>query len=402
MLGFLNKSKSGLPVAIDIGASTMKVLQLKEEDEGIKLNKVGIAPTPYGTIKDGVITDPKPIAQLLQKLLAANQIKERSCISSFPGQQIMVRLVKLPPMAEDEAKQAVMYQVEKYIPFPLETVILDIHSLGEVVEQEVKKVAVLLIAAQKEAINSYLSCFQLAGLRLSAIDISPFLSLRGTLEVGMFLSDPVSYEETVLCVDIGASSCDISVVNKGILRFARIIPIAGLNLTKAIATTMNLNIEEAEKTKKEYASALLNDEDKLSAIDLSATKQLVNVIAPVLSSLLNEIQRSLAYYESKFRRARISKLVLSGGTSKLKNFDKYLSRETGLDVVYSHPLSNVIVDHNHFSPDYISAVEGLLPTSVGLALRDLKQTSAEKVLKQITLDNNFEFGSSRATSGMFM
>lgn len=393
---------SNLPVAIDIGASSIKVLQLKEDENSIKLHKIGVAPTPYGAVKDGLIVDTKAVSQTIQKLLSANQIKEKNCVSSFPGQQVIARLVKLPPMAESEIKQAISYQAEKYIPFPLDTVVIDTHYLGEVVEQDAKKTAVLLVAAQKEAVNSYITTFSEAGLWLRSLDIAPFLSIRGALEGGIFLSDPLSYEETILYVDIGASSCDISVINKGILRFARIIPIAGTNLTKAIATTMNLNIDEAEKMKKEFAAAYIDEEDKISAVDLTTTKQLVNIITPILSSIVNEIQRSLAYYESKFRRARISKLVLCGGTSKLRNFSKYLTREIGLNVVCPHPFSNIQVDNSLISPDYISAVEGLFSVSCGLSLRDISQVKAEKFLKQVCLDNNFEFGSSRATAGAFV
>lgn len=389
---FLGKKKSANPIALDIGAHSIKVVEMKEKGGRAHLVKLGIAQTPPGSIKDGFVTDTKSVGDTIRKLLDANQIKEKFCVTALSGQQVVIRMVKLPPMAEDEVKQAISYQADRYIPFPLDQVVLDVHLLGEVTEGESKKVNCLVVAGQKEAINSILETLSEAKLLCQGMDIDPFVSLRSCLESGLS-SDIETFSQNLLLIDIGASSCDISVVSNGILRFTRIIPIAGTQFTRAISTTLNINFDEAEKIKKEQGAAIL-DEEGGKNLSLTVTRQITNILSPILSSLLMEIQRSLAYYESRFRRSRIDKIILSGGTSKLRYLDKYLNRELGVEVVKISPLVNV--ENNGFSEEYLRAVSPLLNIGVGLGLRELGGISSNK---EVTLDNNFEFGSSRQTTG---
>ena len=396
LFGMLGKKKRGSTIALDLGSSSLKVVQLKEEPSGPRLVKLGIAGIPYGGIKDGQVTDIKAVANTLSRLLSVNQIKEKFCISALSGEQVIVRLVKLPPMSEQEVKQAISYQIERYIPLPPDQVNLDVQVLGEVMEGETKKVSVLLIAAQKEAINSQIKTLQEAKLTPTAIEVESFVALRSSLE-SAYLKDAQTFGQTLLLIDIGASSSDISVVSNGVLRFTRIIPVAGINFTRAISTALNLNFEEAERLKKEQGAALVNGEGE--GLDLPTAKQIVNILTPILGSLLNEIQRSLAYYESRFRRAKIDKVILSGGSSKLRNIKEYLNRELGLEVVEVNPWQNIVYDEKTFSPDYLSRVAPLLSVGCGLALRELGPESQEKFTKPVRLDDNFEFGSSRQTGG---
>lgn len=396
LFGMFGKKGRGSTIALDLGSNSLKVVQIKEEPSGPRLVKLGIAPIPYGRIKDGQVTDTKAVANTISRLLSANQIKEKFCVSALSGEQVIVRLVKLPPMSEQEVKQAISYQIERYIPLPPDQVNLDVQLLGEVMEGETKKVSVLLIAAQKEAINSQVKTLQEAKLIPTAIEVESFVALRSSLE-SAFLKDAKTFGQTLLLIDIGASSSDISVVSNGVLRFTRIIPVAGINFTRAISTALNLNFEEAERLKKEQGAALVNGDTE--GLDLPTVKQIVNILTPILGSLLNEIQRSLAYYESRFRRAKIDRVILSGGSSKLRNIKEYLNRELGLEIGEVNPWQNIVYDEKAFSPDYLAKVAPLLSVGCGLALRELGPGSQEKFIKPVRLDENFEFGSSRQTGG---
>jgi type IV pilus assembly protein PilM len=335
------------------------------------------------------------VAEILKKLLQANQVKDKLCVAALSGQQVMIRLIKLPPMGEEEAKQAVFYQSERYIPFPVEQVVMDVKLLGEVAEGDKKTLLALLVAAQKEAVNALAETLSSAGLKLYAIDVEPFVSLRASYECA-FSGDDESLQKNILFVELGASSSDISVVSQGILRFSRVIPIAGINVTRALATTMNVNFEEAEKTKKELGAAIVDDELQRT-MSLTAARQVSNIMAPLLGSLMNEVQRSLAYYESRYRRARIDEVVLSGGGSKMRNIGKYFTRELGLEVKFADPLKPIQSDGAHFTREYVMETSPLCSVCAGLAMRDITYGAAGVGFdKEIVLDNSFEFGSSRS------
>ncbi len=390
------RSKAVPYVAVDIGSNSIKLVKMAEGNGVPKLEKLGIALTPYGSVKDGFINDAKGVAEVIKKLLQANQIKDKLCVSALSGQQVMIRLIKLPPMGEEEAKQAVFYQSERYIPFPVDQVVMDVKILGEVAEGDKKTLLALLVASQKEAVNALAETLLQAGLKLYAIDVEPFVSLRASYECA-FSGDDEMLLKNILFVELGASSSDISVVSQGILRFSRVIPIAGMNLTRAIATTLNVNFDEAEKVKKEQGAAIVDDELQRS-MSLTVTRQVSNIMAPLLGSLMNEVQRSLAYYESRYRRARIDEVVLSGGGSKMRNISKYFARELGLDVKLADPLKPIQSDLANFTREYIMEASPLCAVSAGLAMRDVKcgTTGAGTFDKEVTLDNSFEFGSSRS------
>lgn len=389
------RSKVNPYVAVDIGSNSIKLMKMVEGNGMPKIEKLGIALTPYGAVKDGFISDSKGVGEVIKKLLQANQVKDKLCVAALSGQQVMIRLIKLPPMGEEEAKQAVFYQSERYIPFPVDQVVMDVKLLGEVAEGDKKTLLALLVASQKESVNALAETLLQAGLKLYAIDVEPFVSLRASYECA-FSGEDEMLHKNILFIELGASSSDIAVVSQGILRFSRVIPIAGINLTRAIATTMNINFEEAEKTKKEQGAAIVDDELQHS-MSLTVTRQVSNIMAPLLGGLMNEVQRSLAYYESRYRRARIDEVVLSGGGSKMKNIGKYFARELGLEVKFADPLKPVQSDLAHFTREYIMETSPLCSVCAGLAMRDVAVgTAGAGFDKEIVLDNSFEFGSSRS------
>lgn len=399
MAAFLKgKGKAQPYLSVDIGSNSIKIMKMMEGNGMPKLEKLGIALTPYGAVKDGFVNDAKGVAEVLKKLLQANGIKDKLCVSALSGQQVMIRLIKLPPMEEEEAKKAVFYQSERYIPFPVDQVVMDVKIMGEVQDGDKKTLLVLLVASQREAVSALVETIALSGLKMYAIDVEPFVSLRASYECA-FAQHEDMLHKNILFVELGASSSDIAVVSGGILRFSRVIPIAGTNITRAIATTMNINYEEAERTKKEQGAALVDD-DLQHSMSLTVTRQVSNVMAPLLGSLMNEVQRSLAYYESRYRRARIDEVVLSGGGSKMRNIGKFFGRELGLDVKFADPLLPIESESPDFTREYLMEVSPLCSVSAGLAMRDLRVGNADTGTfdKEVVFDNSFEFGSSR--SGM--
>lgn len=394
-MGLFGKQQSGPALGVDLGSNSIKAVKVEPASSGLQVSRAAVAVTPYGAVKDGIVNDVKSVAETLKKLLTECGIKEKTCVGALSGQQVVCRLIKLPPMAEAEVLQAVSYQAERYIPFPVDQVTLDSKILGEVMEGEAKKIAVLLVAAQKEAMNKHVETLRTAGLQCTALEVEPFASLRTTVESALAGSEE-NFQQTTLILEMGASSCNVSVVSGGILRFARIIPIAGLNLTRAIATTLNLGYDEAEKMKKKLGSAVVNGglED---VEDINAARQLANIMAPVLSTLLNEIQRSLAYYESRFRRARITQGFLTGGCANLRNLNRYFSTELGIEVNVLNTFQNFQVDKN-LSKEYVDGAFPVLNVAAGLSMRDIKDEVLEKFTKPVTFDSGFEFGSSRQTT----
>lgn len=99
-------------------------------------------------------------------------------------------------------------------------------------------------------------------------------------------------------------------------------------------------------------------------------EQIYDAIGPMLHDLIVEIRRSLEYYTSRFQ-SQPDKIILCGGTSKLRNLDKLLESELGIPVVIGNPMANVSVASRSLSQDYLDEVAPMFPVGVGLAIRDM-------------------------------
>lgn len=387
IMALFSRKEKSLPLFLDLGSNSIKWIEAKPGREGPIIEKLGVVRTPTGSIRDGFISDNKAIAQTISKILAERKLKEKTCITALSGLQVVAKLVKLPPMEEEEVRQALQYQAENYIPYPADQVVMDIHILGEVTEGESRKVVALLAAAQKETVYSLVEVLEEAGLKVKALEMAPLVLLRSLLE-----TKPQLNGDHVLSLHVGASSSAISVISNRRLRFCRIVPISGSHLTKALVNTLRLDFEDAERTKKKMGAAFIDAESE--AQDMALIKQLRNIMMPTLGSLLNEIQRSVAYYESKYRREQIQKLLLTGASAKLKGLDRYLEEELGIPVEMPSPFSGMEVKAE-VSQEYLQSVAPVFHVCAGLVLRELDEQMPKEKLSPVSIDTDFEFGSSR-------
>lgn len=94
-------------------------------------------------------------------------------------------------------------------------------------------------------------------------------------------------------------------------------------------------------------------------------------LSPVLGELVAETRRSLEYYTSRYPDAVISRLVVLGGTARLKHLDKFLSNELGIRVVIANPFEQLTIRKKDIPPEYAEELAPSLAISVGLALRDM-------------------------------
>jgi type IV pilus assembly protein PilM len=100
--------------------------------------------------------------------------------------------------------------------------------------------------------------------------------------------------------------------------------------------------------------------------------RIFNVILPVLSDLVTEIQRSFDYYRSRYRGETVDQVILSGGTAKFKNIDQYMTNEMGIPCEVANPFKHIdISDVQGFSPEDLQAAAPSLMVLTGLALREM-------------------------------
>jgi type IV pilus assembly protein PilM len=251
----------GTVVGLDVGSQLIKVVELRRSGSGVEVTALDLAPTPQEAMDNGLIIDAQLLGKAVKDLLGKAHVTAKRCVSSVSGQAaVVVRVLEVPQVADSELANQMQFEAERQVPFSLSESIMDFcpipraegYAEGEMME-------VLLAVAQSDLVDKHVEMLFAAGLKPDAIDVEPIAIGRALLEVGSVADIP---GHTVAIVNIGASNTDISIFRDKLLSFPRIVPIAGDNLTRAIADYMQVDLVTAEQYKREYGEVLM---DQLAA-----------------------------------------------------------------------------------------------------------------------------------------
>lgn len=241
---------SGGPiVGLDIGSHYIKIVEVKGSRSGPQITGIGVLPTPSDAFSGDLIVNPPALGAVLKKALREAGISTKKCVSAVSGlNSFVMRIISLPKMTEKELADTMRWEVERYAPFPVNEIVKDYKPLlrGDEPEDQ-QNMNVLLVVAQQQLIDTHLEAILAAGLEPLAIDAEP-LALYRTAK-GM----PEIDNKNVLFIHSGHRKTDMLIYERGLLTIHRTIPLAGENLTRAIADYMALPEEQAERHKKQYA-----------------------------------------------------------------------------------------------------------------------------------------------------
>ncbi|HIE27435.1 TPA: type IV pilus assembly protein PilM [Candidatus Poribacteria bacterium] len=246
-----------LATAIDIGADSVKVVQLEETSSGIKLVNFGIERYPRPDIDAEVSDD--TIVSALRNVLSQANIKTKSAVISIPRALVTQKRLnfqtRTSALTEEEIDEMVALQAEVEIPFGANNAIYDHHNI----QKSPEGMSAELVAARKETIARYLGILKSAGLQADAILPSTYAISAVALNQLASNNMEVNYEATataiekheytVMVIDIGAEYTDLCLLRSNRIAFSRSFPIGGDRLTKAYAKEQGLSYENAEEYK---------------------------------------------------------------------------------------------------------------------------------------------------------
>lgn len=342
-LPFLRKSSDSF--GLDIGSSAVKVVRLSENGAARRLTNFAMVPLPAEAISDGTIREPQTVSDAIKEAVARAGIRSSDAAISICGRELIIKKVQIPQVPAREVPDVVQLEAEHHIPFSIEEVFLDHHTVG----QHDGVMDLILVAVKKSKVSEYMSVVEQAGLRPVVVDVDGF-ALGNQFE----LNHPEDGNEAVALIDIGASIMKTNVLRGGATIFARDIPFGGNNYTQAIAQRLNIPFEQAEAAKLGRDVGVKWD-------------TLVPALESVSRDLSLEVQRTFDYFASTAESERIGKIVLAGGCAQMPGLSEYLSSNWGIPVELARPFERV-----HVAPAYAEEVAAIGPTlavAVGLGLR---------------------------------
>ncbi|MFN8510970.1 MAG: type IV pilus assembly protein PilM [Deinococcaceae bacterium] len=374
-------------IGLEIGTSAIKVVELRPGSPPTLVKAVSI-PTPAGTIQDGMVVDPPAVAQEIKNLLAEHKIKSRYVVTTIPNQSAITRNISVPKMEKKELDEAIQWEAERYIPYPIEDVVLDYDFLDDPAEliDDDSQMELVIAAAPREVISRQVEVIKLAGLDPVVIDVKAFSVMRALfaqINGGMrpdkhTTAIKATLEEegdATVILEIGASSTTIALVRRERVLMTRNIGISADDFTTTLQKQFNLNFVSAEDVKINYASATLptdEDEDLLN-FEVQREKyspmKVYECIRPVVSDLINEIRRSLEFYRVQSGEVIVDRMYLSGGGGKLKGLDHAIGDAMGFHVELGNPWVSVNAETSKWDSAALQKIGAEFVVPLGLALR---------------------------------
>ena len=343
-------------VGLDIGTSSVRAAEMNLGKSPAVLERFGQVALPPGTVRDGEVVDPDTVARAIKQLWATAKFSTKKVVLGVSNQKVIVRQVDLPWLPADELKKSLAFQVQDFIPIPVDQAILDFHPLEEFTnEQGGRMLRVLLVAASRDMVTAAMEAAQKAGLTPVMVDLTPFAMMRSLAPV-----ESMGFgAEAEALVDVGASVTNIVVHQNGVPRFVRILLMGGNDVTEAVAERMGVSVTEAETLKWQTG---------MGAGAVEGASPAARVIDQYAGQFLEEIRGSLDYYLAQPQAARIGRVVVSGGGAQLGGLVNRLGELLRVPVDAGRPLSNVRIGKLGLSPEQLSHVEPLATVPVGLAM----------------------------------
>jgi type IV pilus assembly protein PilM len=336
-------------IGLDIGSCSIKLVELKEVKNGYRLQNLAVAPLPPEAIVDGALMDSVTIIDTIRDL--AGNSKTKNIVTSVSGHSVIVKKINLPFMTESELEESIKWEAERHIPFDINDVNIDFQIIGASAENP-DLMDVILVAAKKDIINDYVSVIMESGLNPVIIDIDSF-----ALENMLAINYSIEQDEIVAVANVGASITNINILKNNISAFTRDIFKGGNQITEEIQRQLHIDYEEAEKIKVG------------GRVDAASQSIVQNVLKTASESLAIEIGNSLDFFQSTTTYEKAAKLYLSGGGSKIKDFDIILQQQIGIPVEIANPFKQIEFSEKKFDYEYLREIGPMMAVGVGLAAR---------------------------------
>ena len=354
------KFGSGGTLGIDIGTSTIKIVELAKESSRFKLLNYGIFQLEN---QEEAIQSNQKVIKLsdqaiiwgIKEVIKQAKLKSTNIIASIPSFSTFSTVISLPYLSEKDLAKTIPFEAKKYIPLPLSEVIIDwsIINLASsnspgVVDQtskSVPSVEIFLAAVPRHEADRYKKIVNGAGLNLTALELE---------NIGLIRSLVGNDQSPLAIVNIGGRSTSILVVDKGYERISHNYELGGFEITKSIAKTMGINLSRAEELKKTVG------------LGSDGMKVVSEAMLSLVDMMVFETKKTISSYEVA-KNTKIQKVIMVGGLANMPQFLDYFKNKLGMEVSLGNPFARLVY------PKEISSLTAELgpvfSIAIGLAMR---------------------------------
>ncbi|MCK4454364.1 type IV pilus assembly protein PilM [Candidatus Parcubacteria bacterium] len=338
-MSLLGKKKIKNCLGVDIGTTSLKIVELSQSKGTKKLENYGEIPVEgielyasknnFEVRKDSSFfsSSTKQIAKAISILIQEAGFDSKKAVFSIPDFSTFFTSFDLPPMKEKEIPEAVKFQAAKYIPLPLSEIKIDWAIIegtpGKkkgLFSKEIQgtKLKILLVTVPNDVIFKYQEIAEIAGLELLFLEAEVFSLVRSLIR---------NNKGVILLVDVGGRSTTCSVIENEILQSSHSFDVSGNEFTYALSRSLNVDYNEAERLKREIGIRKGTKEEE--------------ILYPLIGLILREIKKLSSQF-SQPKSKGVLKIILAGGGALTPHLEEYFSEQLGVKTVTANPFLNII------------------------------------------------------------
>ena len=345
--------------AIDIGQAALKAIKLVPGETPEQVVAEAFDFIEYPKILSQPDADPDELVrEALATFTDRNEVKGCKVAISVPGQSGLVKFIKLPPVEKKRIPDIVKFEAKQQIPFALDEVVWAYQQIGgddEVNEEEFTMAEVGLFAMKRDQINRAILPFAVAGIEVDIVQMSP-IALYNFITFDQLKGS--GSKESVVLLDIGADNTDL-IITDGTRIWQRNVPIGGNHFTRALTKELKLTFAKAEHLKRNATKA-------------PDPRSIFTAMRGVFNDFASEINRSIGFYSSINRTAKIRKLIGMGNGFKLPGLQKFLQQNLNHEVGRLEGFDKMVGDEVKSAPQFQDNLASFA-VAYGLGVQGLKQ-----------------------------
>jgi len=356
-------------LGVDIGTSSVKLVELSKKGKQIKLDTYGeFKAANYvehsqatSNLKQPYRLTDQQIANITRLVIKESGAKSKHVTFSLPALSTFTTVFSVPEMTRKELAQSIPYEAKQYVPLPLSEVILDWHIIGKkemsapdgalkgpASAPGAAQLEIFVAAFPKEMVNRFSRIAKLAGLELRALELETFSLIRSSVE---------ATKNPVAVIDLGANASNISIVKDKFIHMTHNFDISGATITSTLSSALQIDSRRAEQMKMQQG-----------LLGQSGEAEISNIITPLVDLILSESDRILESYARK-TGTKVAKIVLSGGTANLPGLVDRFVQHFKIETTISNPFLRIA--HPSVIAGVLKEIGPDFAIATGLAMREL-------------------------------
>jgi type IV pilus assembly protein PilM len=336
------KKKGGAAVGLEIEAGSVAAAEVHVNGSPVVTGAAVEALSP-GAFHEGEIADPDAVTEALKSLFGSNKLSKQVRVG-VGNQKVIVRTLRLPAIEDPkEMDAAVRFQAQEEIPMPLDQAVLEHQVVGGVPAEEgaTPQVDVIVVAARRDMISSFLGPVRKAGLEPVAVDLSAFGMIRALSGIeAEAVAEAADGEAPTMAVEDAVLYCSLGdVLNLAVARgrsclFNRVAGTGLQSISGRLASEQGLSSEHASQWLSHVGLEQPVDQIEGDPNTVAAAR---TVLEDGARALVDELRLSLDYYGAQESAVPVGRVVLSGQGSAVAGLPGKLQEGLGLPISVARP-----------------------------------------------------------------